>query len=182
MTEQTITDFDRFMKVITPGRADPTYSLLKAHLLFEELLNAYLNSVLRHPVALAEARFTFAELLVVAKASSPHLPPDDWRWVALARLNKLRNLLAHNLEPKQYQKVEEEFIDLVVKGTGIPLPTSELKVQAGERSADPMYCAVDMATAGLFASLPIVLGLVPLNLLREAEQQEQTVEASKNAP
>ena len=41
-----------YMRWITPTPGDPTYSLLKAHLLFEELLRTYLAHNLPHADAL----------------------------------------------------------------------------------------------------------------------------------
>src|SRR5688572_6119426 len=90
---------ENYLNFITPIPGDPTYSLLKAHLLFEELLRAYLTRTLRHPGALEGARLTFVQLLAVARSCSS-APPDHWCWAAVGKLNKLRNMLSHEAAPK----------------------------------------------------------------------------------
>jgi hypothetical protein len=156
-----VSDYDRLLRSITPRLGDPTYSLLKAHLCFEEILNVYLDAVLPHPSALAGSRLSFAQLLAVARSSSPHLGPDDWQWRALSKLNKLRNMLAHNLAPEKYQREEREFIDLVISELGAPMPSPEFTIEAPPPKDydQPLYLAVDMAVSGLFGSLTGCLGL-----------------------
>lgn len=158
-----IGEFDHFLRSITPKLGDPTYSLLKAHLLFEELLSAYVANLLPHASALSEARLSFAQLLAVARSCSPHLGPEDWRWRAISKLSKMRSMLAHNLEPDRFKQEEQSYIDLIVSSLGTELPdpghTSVSVVRQGQEQA--VYLAVDMATVGLLGSLTGSLGLVP---------------------
>lgn len=78
-----------------PG--DVTLSILKAHLLFEEMLRQYLVKSLPNPKALEGSRLSFIQLVAVARSFSREVEPDSWLWVAIQRLNKLRNILAHEL-------------------------------------------------------------------------------------
>ena len=161
MTDHRSSDLEYFLRVITPTRHDPTYSLLRAHLLFEEVLNAYLESQLRHPGQLDGQRLSFAQRLAIARACSPHLEPSDWRWEALAKLNQLRNTLAHKLEPTKFESKSKEYVTFIETGLGRPLPSTS---SAGSQSptgneSSARYLDIDMVNAGLFASLPIALGL-----------------------
>lgn len=88
----------RAMEVITPKKGDPTYSVLRTHLLYEELLRDFIASRFAHPESLNGARLTFVQVLAIAKASATTLEPTDWRWEAVDQLNKLRNLLSHNID------------------------------------------------------------------------------------
>lgn len=112
---------ENYLKFITPTPGDPTYSLLKAHLLFEEVLRAHLSRTLRHPDALEGARLTFVQLLAVARACSS-APADHWCWVAVAKLNKLRNMLSHEAAPKALSEKIGEYVSFVVGQSGAPLP------------------------------------------------------------
>lgn len=175
-------DDDLFLRCITPGRADPTYSLLKAHLLFEDVLHEYIKSSLPHPESLEDARLTFAQWLAIAKACSTHLDPTDWRWKAIGLLNKLRNLLAHNLEPEKFLEHEQKYIDLILSNTGHTLPPPAAIIRNNDTVAhsQPFYLAVDLVTGVLFTSTTIMLGLVPSDLVQRAEAQEK--ELTKEAP
>jgi len=161
-----------YLQWITPKAGDPTYSLLKAHLLFEELLRHYLNRVLPHAKALEGSRLTFVQLLAVAKASSPHVGPDHWIWKAISELNKLRNTLSHETQPKALAEKVEQYQRLIIENTGRPLPPSVYRstakssddhsqTQTGVTSTDyegHLYTAIDMVTINLYYSTAGALG------------------------
>jgi len=151
--------FDNYLKFITPTAGDPTYSLLKAHLLFEELLRAYLHRSLAHPEALKGARLSFVQLLSIARAINA-APTEHWCWIAIEKLNKLRNMLAHEAAPKALSEKLNEYISFVVSNSGVPLP--QPGHASAERSAappqEPLYLAVDLATIGLYSSVSGLLG------------------------
>ncbi len=146
--------FDRYLKFITPVWGDPTYSILKAHLLVEELLRIQLRRVLPHPEALSGSRLTFAQLLALVRACSD-VPPDYWCWVAVAKLNKLRNMLSHEAAPTNMTEKLDEYVRYVVDNSGVPLPVPGLTTSQNEGHGQPaaMYLPVDMATIGLYYAL-----------------------------
>ena len=155
MTANTV---DNYLKAITPGKGDSTYSLLKAHLLFEELLRAYLARALPHPQALNGARLTFVQLLAVARSCSTRVPPDNWIWRAMGDLNRLRNMLSHEAQPKAMAEKIEAYVNLIVKNTKGPMPDPSVSYGAGERLT---YGQVDMATIGLYYFAAGALGFEP---------------------
>jgi hypothetical protein len=55
--------FDRYLKNISPRVGDPTYSVLRAHLLLEELLNEFIAGQVKHPDVLSDIRFSFPQRL-----------------------------------------------------------------------------------------------------------------------
>lgn len=149
------------MRWITPQIGDPTYSLLKAHLLFEELLNAYLARSLVHASALQGARLTFAQTLAVAQASSRHLEPKHWVWKAISNLNRIRNSLSHEARPKDLPKKMVDYVEFIVANTKRPLPDPSLRTGAGTMSNTPQghhFTAVDVATIGLYYTTAGLLG------------------------
>lgn len=161
-----------YLQWITPKVGDPTYSLLKAHLLFEALLRHYLNRVLPHPKALEGSRLTFTQLLAVAKASSPHIQPDHWIWKAISELNKLRNTLSHETQPKALAERIEQYKHLIFENAGKPPPPSihrstakpsdeHSPTQTGLTPSDHdghLYTAIDLATIGLYYATAAALG------------------------
>ena len=94
---------------------DPTLIILKGHLLSEELMNDLISSVLPHPEHIKKSRFNYAQTLSLAKAVSDDEHHDKWVWLGLKKLNEIRNLYGHNLEPKEIEIKESEFISYVEK-------------------------------------------------------------------
>jgi hypothetical protein len=71
------------------GPEDPTYVVLKSHLLAEEILREYIASLVKHPRRIEEARLSFSQLLSMCRALHPILPDDWWGWIGLSKLNSL---------------------------------------------------------------------------------------------
>lgn len=165
---------DRFIQVITPNVGDPTYSVLRAHLLFEELLREFVAKQFAHPEALQGARLTFVQLLALARAAATTLEPNDWRWTALEKLNRLRNLLAHNIEAEVVVNKVQDLVTFVVREVGIPLPPpqAELPVDASPPTSGARYTSLDMVLCGLHAQLSALLGFDAMNRLVEEAQRE----------
>lgn len=153
--------FNGYIAWITPTPGDPTYSLLKAHLLFEELLRAYLAKVLPHPAALNGARLTFVQLLSIARASSTHALPDHWMWKAIGDLNKLRNMLSHEARPKDLRQKIEDYINFVEESLRFQIPETNLVRDSAESNSysGHLYGAIDIVTFGLYYFTSITLAL-----------------------
>lgn len=150
-----------YLDWITPKIEDPTHSLLKAHLLFERLFDEFFHRQLPNPEALKGARLTFAQKLALAKALAKDVAASDWRWQATARLNKLRNSLAHSPGPELHTEVQA-YVDFYTQHTNTPLPTPEVTAPQGHynHSYDqPLFRLVDVATLGLYIDLSFALGL-----------------------
>jgi hypothetical protein len=157
-------DFADYLEQITPTLGDPTYSILKAHLIFEDLLRTYLDKALVHPKALEGARLTFAQLLAVARSVCSEVAPSHWMWKAIGDLNKLRNLLAHRLSDGRLTEKMDEYVAFVVTSLGDPLPPPTVKATTtrprfGPESGGPLYLAVDMATVRLYGVASDNLGI-----------------------
>jgi hypothetical protein len=169
MSDDHLSDY---LQWITPKLGDPTYSLLKAHLLFEELLRSYLGRVLPHAKALEGSRLTFAQLLAVARACSPHVEPGHWIWTAINELNKLRNTLSHETRPKALAEKIEQYQRLIIENTGRPLPPPIHQViNDSSEKHDPerndatqdahnghLYTSIDLVTVNLYYSTAGALG------------------------
>ncbi len=177
MAKNTI---DGYINWITPVPGDPTYSLLKAHLLFEELLRAYVARMLPHASALEGARLSFNQLLSIAKASSTHVTPDHWIWRAINDLNKLRNMLSHETSPKDLALKFEHYKKLVTEGIKVPLPAPSATSDSLESraSAAHRFTAIDMITLGLYYHSAAVLGF---NVESVLEREEQKTDALREA-
>jgi len=161
-----------YLQWITPKLGDPTYSLLKAHLLFEELLRSYLGRVLPHAKALEGSRLTFVQLLAVARACSIHVEPDHWIWTAIGELNKLRNTLSHETRPKALAEKIEQYQRLIIENTGKPLPPPICQTAANPSGQHDLhrnnaaqdgydghiYTSIDLVTINLYYSTAGALG------------------------
>jgi hypothetical protein len=155
MTNRAPVSFKRLMSAVTQEPGDPTFSVLKAHLVFEELLREYLDRKLPNPEALDGARLTFAQLLALARACSPDA--RHWHWVAIAKLNKIRNALSHNLLPAERDSRIAEFVSFIVASNGVPMPPPS--ITGGEPVPPGQYfLEIDMATGALFGVCASELG------------------------
>ena len=109
------------------------------------------------------------------------MSPDSWHWVAIAKLNKLRNLLAHNLAPAALDEKSQDYIDFIIKKSGNPLPVTDSSTASCDgTSARPRYLAVDMVTAGLYMyTSTLLLRLAPVEL--KVQQLSSALEALRPA-
>ncbi len=106
-----------------PNVDDKMISLLKGHLLIEEKLIALVKLNSEKPKALDEARFSFKQTLSLAKALYWY-QNSDWLWDGINKLNKIRNKLAHNLNPKDL----DNEISLFIKSVGSKYPNWTKKI------------------------------------------------------
>lgn len=148
MAENNIENYLRWIK---PTLGDPTYSLLKAHLLIEEMIRAHLGRTLSHPKALDGSRLTFVQLLSVARAVSSGIAPDHWMWHAMGELNRLRNMMSHETQPKLLAKRLGEYANFICEHSKVPFPEPvQLTPRATglETPVGPLFTRADMATMG----------------------------------
>lgn len=108
----------RLVRFLKPAAEDPTYLVLKVHLLAEEVLYRFIESQAHRPGSLSEARLGFAQLIALSRSFHRYSKEDWWGWAALKKLNLLRNLLAHNLEPKDLKDRIVEFSVFVADAIG----------------------------------------------------------------
>lgn len=159
LRDSTAANLSFFLRSITPLHGDPTYSVLKAHLLFEDLLRDAVFRRLPRPEALQGSRLTFKQLLALAMASVPASPVGEWVWEGVDRLNRLRNLLAHHLEAPAAKQRIDDLVAFVVKSGGVPLPPPAAESTGAATDADePGYLAIDVALGGLYGLLAHRLG------------------------
>ena len=153
----------RFMQTITLKTGDPTFSILKTHLLIEDLLRTFLEKKSANPAAMRNAKLSFAQSLQVAKAFCNEISQDDWIWKAMSDLNRLRNDLAHKLEPAELAAKTETYATFVVRSIGIPLPAPLTPEEheillANSPSTGPQdqvarHYKIDMANIGLYSNV-----------------------------
>lgn len=132
MSEDFPFDASRFKKFL-PYNGDRDLILLKGHLLVEELLRTYIKKMLPQPDELSDPReFGFIQYLRLTKAFQEDAS-HDWIWVALEKLNSIRNLLAHHLEPKGFEDRLEHFLSFVEENAAGKRTEEELKKMRMER-------------------------------------------------
>lgn len=105
----------RFMKLL-PNQNDNTLVILKGHLLVEELITAILKESLNkcNPIGiLINERTQFNKMIELLWALHPNRL-ENASWTALKKLNTIRNLMAHNIEPKGLSDKIDEFTKIVL--------------------------------------------------------------------
>lgn len=98
----------RFMETL-PKSGDIELTLLKCHLLIEEVLTQIISKALNNSEHVKAARLSFAQKIVITRAST-ELSHAPWIWQALKLLNQARNELSHNLTSHEIDEKLEKFI------------------------------------------------------------------------
>ncbi|AUL75382.1 hypothetical protein ATS72_017305 [Pseudoalteromonas sp. 13-15] len=90
-------------------------TILRSHLVIEEQLNQILEIIAFDYSSLCKAKLSFSQLVRIVQAflddpCHPNLFPS------IINLNKLRNMIAHNLEPSDLDKQLTKFITSASNG------------------------------------------------------------------
>jgi hypothetical protein len=111
-TAEEIAEYVFFFEHMPDEAAGTTLVVLKAHLLIEMKAREFVRERLLAPGAIDQARLSSHQLFCLAESFClPNLEPQ-WLWSTVRKLNKIRNRLAHNLQPKEVQREIEMFIAL----------------------------------------------------------------------
>ena len=164
----------RLTAYFKPSESDPTYLVLKAHLLAEEILYEFLQSQAHQPKYIEDARLSFAQCSSLAKAFHRFSRPDWWAWSALSKLNSLRNLLAHNLEPTNTKEKIVDFTIYVAQSIGAT-KESEIAKEFDLLIAKGMHPFL-LALVALHLALCTTLGYDPQEKLSEQERSNPSIE------
>ena len=177
--EELEPSFERLQKAFEPQAGDLTLLILKAHLLFEELLRDFLKKQLRHPEALQGARLTFTQVLKLCQALAATLEPDDWRWRSLIELNRLRNSIAHEIESESSQAIVGKIVAIVGPEVGGEFPRIDQMAKHPETgSTHPKAFA--LALIGLYSVLAVRLGFdLNMRFVADRERSEQVLAAMR---
>jgi hypothetical protein len=116
-----MSDFAPLIRFIShlPKNGDPELSLLKCHLLVEEVLSEIIRTGVRRPDQVKQARLSFKQKLALARAVTV-AHGEEWMWTSARKLNEARNELAHGLETNQINEKVEEYIQFVEGKCGQP--------------------------------------------------------------
>lgn len=109
--------YEEFLTHLPVTASDRVLMALKGHLLVEQALREFVSKRVAKPQRLKDKQIPFAIILDFASS----LDDGDsmgWVWDAAKKLNRLRNLLAHNLSPLKIEELEIEFIDYIRKHDG----------------------------------------------------------------
>jgi hypothetical protein len=82
---------------------DPILIILRSHLLIEERLHDILAQISQAPEELRTARLSFYQLLFLCRAIIGLQDAPVWSFIA--RLNEVRNRIAHHLDPGDLDKL-----------------------------------------------------------------------------
>ncbi|QKE63317.1 hypothetical protein HNE05_08055 [Aquipseudomonas campi] len=97
----------RLMEVL-PKNGDTELTLLKCHLLSEEVLTKIISNAFKNPKYLNDARLTFSQKIKLARATG-EANHAVWVWKALDLLNQARNELSHTLAHEEVQIKIKKF-------------------------------------------------------------------------
>jgi hypothetical protein len=146
------------LEALTPRRTDPTFSVLKAHLLVEEFLTEYLATKVTAARHLQNARLSFSQKLALARSMSPR-HDDEFTWDRLAKLNSLRNELAHKRDPAAAAEKIEAFVSEAKRLAPMPEPAARVSASSPMPAGGPWYTDLDMALMVICSLAALALGL-----------------------
>jgi hypothetical protein len=108
----------RFMEHL-PKSHDVELTILKCHLLIEELLHKIIEKKAENPHFIDSANLRFIQKMYLARAfTKTGIKP--WVWGAVKQLNKTRNKLSHGLSANEIKAEYDSFIRIVESATGVP--------------------------------------------------------------
>lgn len=102
-----------------PRDGDIELSILKCHLLIEELLSKIINNEAKNSKYIDKANLRFIQKVYLARAFNQGTD-DIWPWDAIKKLNDTRNKLAHGLSLVEINSRCNSFIEIVEKTQGRP--------------------------------------------------------------
>lgn len=114
-----MTSLNRFAEHL-PKDGNTELSVLKTHLLIEEVLNLVIERNMKRPEFLQKARLEFEKKLQLVQGFLVGAPEDEWVWKSIAKLNEARNKLAHNLDNEVVERKLEAFMSSVESAVGPP--------------------------------------------------------------
>lgn len=103
-----VDSFRRFLQIF-PHERDRELVILKGHLLIEEQINKIISERLHDAADLEKLDLGCAQAVELARALVGDKTGDEL-WDLVKKLNKIRNKIAHNVEPSG---LEDRIIDLV---------------------------------------------------------------------
>jgi hypothetical protein len=106
---------------------DIELSLLKCHLLIEKELERVVLIGAEKPKYISESRLTFSNKAALVR-SFHNSKCEPWVWGAITKLNKVRNLLAHNLSSAEIENEIASYTSLLKNEEKI-WPANLLKVK-----------------------------------------------------
>ena len=102
-----------------PRSGDIELSLLKCHLLIEEVLTRLILRSAKHPEHIFKARLTFQQKTSIVRGLCD-FESKVWVWDALSKLNSARNELSHGLSVEVIGAKVDDFILFVEREHGVP--------------------------------------------------------------
>ncbi len=90
---------------------DEHLHIMHGHLLIENKLRELVDAKLKKPEALNDARLSFSQILSITE-SLYWKQESDLLWQLIRKLNNIRNSFSHQLEPKKYNELIKEFLDM----------------------------------------------------------------------
>lgn len=165
---------ERLTAYFKPSESDPTLLVLKAHLIFEEVIYDFNQPQSHQPKYIEDARLSCAQCISLAKAFHRFSRPDWWAWIALSKLNSLRNLLAHNLEPTNTKEKIVDFTVYVAQSIGVT-KDSEIATEFELLTAKGMHPFL-LSLVALHVALCTTLGYDSEEKLSEQERSNLSIE------
>ena len=109
--------YEVFIDNLPEEARDRTLIALKGHLLLETCLREYIFNRVKHPERLRNKQHSFSVLIDFASCLEDN-ESIFWVWSALRKANKIRNQLAHQLNPDKVDLYENDFISYVESHDG----------------------------------------------------------------
>ena len=121
-------DFHKFWEYIPWAAENDAAILLKGHLLLEELLRSYCASQFPNAVHIERARLTFSQVDELTQALDSG-SPEKWLWPAVAKINAMRNALAHRMDATRLEHARAQLLNLVSPHTPLAFETMTTRLQ-----------------------------------------------------
>jgi hypothetical protein len=157
VNSHAIASFRRFYSLL-PRSSDSSLVILKLHLLVEEQVRAFVDERVHNKGAIDSARLDCHQAICIAES----LSTEDIHanvWEAARKLNRLRNEIAHNLEPSGVAERISHVCEL------IGLSSQTLRGTEPESNRGPLD-DLSFAVSLLYNELSLFVKRKPAEVLR----------------
>lgn len=109
------------LKHLPHHEEEPALLILKAHLIVEASLRAYVDRRLPNPAEFTHRKFSYSQIVVLCRSLAP-LNSSKWIFEAAKMLNDARNKYAHELDSSDIPQTLEALLNVIEPNLKNPVP------------------------------------------------------------
>lgn len=140
-------------KFMPPNANDPRFVIISGHLLIERIFGDFVRGNLERPEMIDDKEINYRQLIAFSRAMQPRDIIQPWMYKAINTLAILRDMYAHNLDPKDGAKNIDKFVNLVKEKKELGEP----KMNGAFSELASAIISLALTVSGLLKTFPFLL-------------------------